>query len=109
MGSKTQTQEGAVMADELKAGDVVYVTKYALTQGIQTRRVKQVSPSGMIQVYLQAGERGFLFFSPRECHATTDAALARAREMKRKRLISLCKQVDKLRAMTFTIPDLEEA
>ena len=78
----------------------VYITKYALTQGILVKKVRDCG-NGMVEV-------------PTECcrcyhrpnwWTTPEEALARAKIMRTKKIASLRKQLAKLEAMTFQVPN----
>jgi len=77
----------------------VYVTKYALTKGVQKRRVKLTSVSGMVK----DSEEGHLYYhgKGKDWHYTLSAATKKAIEMKTKKVKSLKKQIHKLEALAF--------
>ena len=76
----------------------VWVTKYAMSgKGVipcEDARYSQV------ETMVVVGERFFLH-KP-DWHTTPEAAIARAEEMRTKKIASLKKQVAKLEAMTFS-------
>ena len=83
-----------------------WVTKYALTDGIQkvSGTVRHETSSDMLS-YI--GSR----YDLRECvhdndwHRTPEAALARAEEMRKNKIASLKKSIAMLEAMTFSVED----
>ncbi len=76
----------------------VYVTKYALTKGIQKCTVKTTSIDGMLEDvknpyrYYSGGEG-------KDWHMTLDKAIAKAIKMKNKKVKTLEKQIEKLKEM----------
>lgn len=81
----------------------VYITKYALTQGIYEVEAEDCG-NNMIKVPVKS--RGFNSFDyyhgeGREWHRTREAAIERAREMRDKKMDSLEKQMKKLTRMRF--------
>lgn len=81
---------------------IVYVTKYALTSGIQDRTLANVSENGnCAEVHRLPGEIGLILFWKPDWHETRKAAVARAEVMRQKKLVSLKKQIAKLEALSF--------
>lgn len=81
---------------EWQVGQTVYVTKYALTKGILTKRVREVAESARYLFLKVEGEQ-YSIYDPtrREVHATMDAAQAEARAMAERKIASLRKQMSK--------------
>lgn len=76
----------------------VFVTKYALTTGIF--EVEAKVSDGMAS--FKRGESYFMEFAHRnEFHLTREAAVARAEEMRIKKLQSIDKQIKKISAIKF--------
>ncbi len=75
----------------------VWITKYALTQGVR-------EASGSIYYrssnYLKADGFPWLITKP-DWHATKKEAIARAEEMRQKKILSLKKQIAKLEKLRF--------
>jgi hypothetical protein len=67
-----------------------YITKYALTTGIQT--VNMVAGPGTFENYHGEGK---------DWHRTMEGAIARAEVMRKKKIASLHRAIKKLEAMTF--------
>lgn len=77
----------------------VWITKYALSKGIKEKEVKQ-SDSFPETVYgkdLYESYHG----EGKEWHRTKESALARAEELRKKKIASLCKQIEKLEKLRF--------
>ena len=81
----------------------VWITKYALTSGIQEREVKQVCPTNqnMIELAPLDGECGPILFWKPHWHETREAAAAQAENMRVKKLTSLRRQIRKMEALRF--------
>lgn len=78
----------------------VWITKYALTQGIIEKEAELCeSYDGMIRV---SGKFSYyLHGEGKEWHRTKESAIARAEEMRQKKIESLKKQIQKLEEMHF--------
>lgn len=74
----------------------IWNTKYALTQGILEQDGEEVG-SSMVMV----GPLYYLHYEGRDWHRTREAAVARAEEMRAKKIASLKKQLKKLEGMKF--------
>lgn len=79
----------------------VWITKYALTSGIQERRLLEVCSERMITVVPPPGEYGCIFFHKPDWHDTKAEAVAQAEKMRVKKLASLEKQIAQLTALRF--------
>lgn len=75
-----------------------YITKYALTAGIYTREGEAEGK----HLSLNAGRSDAEFYHNSEFHETKEEAIARAEEMRDRKIASLEKQLDKLRSMDFS-------
>lgn len=77
----------------------VYITKYALTKGILIKDAED-RYEGMIRIkrsscfYTQ-------YFNVPDWHKTKKAAIKQANEMKKKKIASLKKQLNRIQALTF--------
>lgn len=74
----------------------VWVTKWTLSTGIEhcNVQIKSSSPCAWLDTVT--------CLSPGEYHLTREAAIAKAEEMRTKKIASLKKQIKKLEAMDFT-------
>lgn len=72
----------------------VWITKYALTDGILEREATGVYASGVVI------DGGLMFF-PNDYHYTQEAATLRAKQMQAKRIASLTKSLNKIKALDF--------
>lgn len=79
----------------------VYITKYALTVGIEEADA-ELWDSGMISVKPKASGYVTSYFHRDEWHRTKDDAIARAEVMRRAKIASLRKSIAKLETLTFT-------
>lgn len=80
-----------------------WITKYALTTGVYRITAEGTDCETMIS---DVGQRYQSHFHGNDWHLTESAALARAEEMRTKKIASLQKQIVKLRAMRFATIDL---
>lgn len=81
--------------------DKVWITKYALTKGISTREHVLVC-SGINDDMIVATEGHYQsYYHKPEWHETEESAIARAEEMRLKKIQSLEKQIEKLRKVKF--------
>lgn len=78
----------------------VWITKYALSSGIFTAEVKD---TGSTVVNVKGYYTGFY---GKDWHRTEKEAIARAEEMRAKRLQSLERQVKKISVLKFDIKDM---
>jgi len=78
----------------------IYVTKYALTQGIY--EVEAEDETGGIFVAFSGSNRSYTtYYHKGEYELTHAAAVTKANEMREKKIASLKKQIKKLEEMTF--------
>lgn len=81
---------------------IAWITKYALTEGIQCR---EVEGSAHDMVMDRSGNHPMFFHKVgREFHFTPESALHRAEEMRHKKIESLKKQIKKLEALKIVAP-----
>lgn len=76
----------------------VYVTRYALSQGVQNMEASGISGT-MASILLPQGYTDYVY-KP-HWHLVRSEALARAEEMRTSKIASLKTQLAKLEAMTF--------
>ncbi len=79
----------------------VFVTKYALTDGIKEREFSRYWMAGCAVVKVAGGLNGEMLLHKGDFALTSREAVERAETMKAKKLASLRKQIAKLEAMTF--------
>ena len=80
----------------------VYVTKYALTEGILTMEAEPCHVVTMIEVKPKGN--GFSqYFHNREWHTDLEAAKARAEEMRQNKIKSVKKQLKRLEEMEIEV------
>lgn len=77
----------------------VFVTKYALTVGIEEKTVEDVGDGAMRDI--GAGFTTYYHGEGRDWHLTIEGAKLRAEEMRTKKLASLRKSLAKLEALRF--------
>ena len=80
----------------------VFVTKYALTHGIEEMEVEDCG-NGLVKTPGSFSDGGGLYFHTegRDWHKTLDAAKVRAEDMRHTKLVGLRKAVTKLEKMRF--------
>jgi hypothetical protein len=78
----------------------VWITKYALTAGIEVAEVEAPEAKYPRMVVVRTGHCPQYFHLP-DWHTDRKDAVARAEEMRKKKVISLEKQLNKCRAMKF--------
>ena len=82
----------------------VWITKYALSDGIE-----QINSENMKMFGIEGGYLSFCryagsvpeVYSKGNWHKTKEAAIAKAEEMRQKKIASLKKQIEKLEGMKF--------
>lgn len=93
--------------DEKEKEFEVYITKYALTKGIFKKNAK-TSYSGLNNITVKVGTYLTYYHGEgKEWHRTRESALARAIHMRRRKIESLEKQIEKLENMTFEVKEDE--
>lgn len=82
----------------------IYVTKYALTEGIEVYERKEPSDdlNGMITVVNSKAMNKVSYFHGKDWHLTQSEAQDRAEIMRVAKIASLRKSIDKLEKMTFS-------
>lgn len=81
----------------------VFITKFALTKGIfeiEAERCMSVSPD-MIKDVAKVSSRYWYHGEGNEWHSTMESAIKKAKEMRKAKIISLQKQIDKLDKLKF--------
>ena len=79
----------------------VWITKYALSQGIFAVEGDPVGDG----LFRPAGEWHHYHGEGKEWHRTLESAVARAEEMRKAKIASLAKQIRKLDKLTFSTDD----
>lgn len=83
----------------------VWITKYALTSGIEeidSKNVKSFSINGTYLHFRRTGNNYCLeVYSKNEWCNRKESAIAKAEEMRKKKIASLKKQIEKLEKMKF--------
>ena len=81
----------------------VWVTKYALSQGIYSADVEETSSLGLVVQRQENGSYPMYYHEEgRDWHRTEEAAVIKANKMVTDKIVSLRKQVAKLENTTFT-------
>lgn len=75
----------------------IWITKYALTQGILEKDVIFYE-DGTVR---EAEGKFPIFYHRDEYHKTKESAIAKAEEMRKKKIASLKKQIEKMEKMKF--------
>ena len=85
----------------------VWITKYALSTGVYCAAVNSLEPSSIISIKNKNGLNGFSYFhgEGKDWHRTEESAIARANDMRNKKILSMKKQIERLAKMQF---DVEE-
>ncbi len=78
----------------------VFVTKYALTDGIQEGEADETVHGTSFLVKLP-GRHFHAYFSPRDCFTDYELAVKRANEMRVKKIASLKEKIAKLESRVF--------
>jgi len=85
----------------------VWITKYALTDGIVLVEAETTHSADMITYRPGSWGKQYAHGEGREWHRTPESALKRAEEMRTKKIASLRKSIAKLEAMKFEAPDAD--
>lgn len=75
-----------------------WITKYALTTGIQKCTVRALEHEGMVE---EVGARYTTYYHGKDWHRTREGAVARAKDMRAKKIASLRKKIVELEKLTF--------
>ncbi len=78
-----------------------WITKYALTSGIEEREVMMEYDDGMISVVNKGGYSEFYHGEGREWHRTKEDAVKSTEEARQKKIKNLEKQILKLKSLKF--------
>lgn len=82
-------------------GQTVWITKYALTKGIISAKVKKHSSSKFEYLYLENDSPNIIYDLGKNAFLTEDDAKVKARVMRDEKVESLKKQIKKLVSMEF--------
>lgn len=77
----------------------VWITKYALSKGIKEKEVEQ--SDSFPEIVRRKDFYDSYYGEGKEWHRTKESALAKAEEMRKKRIASLRKQIEKLEKLRF--------
>ena len=86
----------------------VYDTSYALTSGIEIRKLDEPVRLDFPKEMVRYRRPYAVYIIPSRWHTTKAEAIADAEALREKKIANLEKQLAKLRAMTFDVPDLPE-
>ncbi len=78
----------------------VWITKYALTSGIEKAQAKETSTPSMIEK-CNGGLQPYFHGEGRDWHRTRESAIARAKAMRAAKIKTLTASIRKLEKMTF--------
>jgi len=76
----------------------IWNSKYALTKGLLEQEAKEAGES-MVKV----GPWQYLHGEGREWHRTREQAVSRAEMMRKKKIVSVSKQLERLNALRFDV------
>lgn len=76
----------------------IYVTKYALTQGIVEHEAEESNGMAVVKATRLSYAQ---YFHNKEWHTTKEAAIEKAQEMQLKKILSLQKQIKAISEMEF--------
>jgi hypothetical protein len=79
----------------------IYVTKYALSSGISRYTLDRMFNEDAVVVHSLSGMNRREMYHKPDWHLTLDEAVARAKSMRHSKLISLAKQTEKMKALSF--------
>ena len=85
----------------------VWITKYALTDGIEeidSNQVKEFEITDMGYLYFRRNGKysyTMAIYSQKDWHRTKESAIKKAEEMRQNKIVSLKKQIKKLEEMRF--------
>lgn len=77
----------------------VWITKYALTRGILCKDARECTDADMVETIEEWP--GYFHGEGRDWHRTIESAVAKAEEMRNKKIHSLRKQIKRLENMKF--------
>lgn len=82
---------------------VIWVTKHALTRGRGIEKIEHAEiHDGSMVAYTAPSLRGDYYVHGHDWHRTEVAAIARANEMRLKKIASLKKQIERLEKLNFS-------
>ena len=81
----------------------IWNTKYALSSGITTHEVEEPNPTTPNLVVVEEANRFTLYLhgEGRDWHRTKESAVAKADDMRKRKIASLKKQIEKLEKLTW--------
>lgn len=79
----------------------IYVTKYALTQGIFAIEA-EILEGGYASQSRKSGEALKLFLSKSDYALTKDEALEKAEVLRKRKLVSIARTVNRIKSLDFT-------
>ncbi len=79
----------------------VYVTKYALSEGIREVECLRQDDNGLVKVSWPGAVGGWALFSKNDWAETKERAIAQADKKRSAKIASVKRQLAKLEAMTF--------
>lgn len=79
----------------------VWITKYALRSGIFSAEVEEEDENDTVVVRNDNSLNPYYHGDGREWHRTKESAIAKAEDMRKKKITSLKKQIEKLENMEF--------
>ena len=82
---------------------IVYITKYALTDGIIVAETadRAFEQSGMVVVQSKSGMNGKAMYHGKDWHRTLEDAVAQCESMRQRKIASINKQIERLEKMKF--------
>ncbi len=89
----------------MNEGDQVYLVRYALTEGLLAGKAVKTASQSADHIYADLQGRCFWGRIGRDIFADPADAIAAAEVMRDRKIKSLERQLAKLRAMTFSIPE----
>ncbi len=83
-----------------------WVTRHALTEGIKVVEAELISDISDNMITYDSGA-GKQYAHGNDWHRTSEAAMARAEEMRRTKIASLRKSLERFERLTFAVPNAE--
>lgn len=83
-----------------------WITKYALTGGIQLVDAEVCSDVNDNMISYGGGGFSSAYAHGKEWHRTPAAALARAEEMRKAKVESMEKSIERMKALKFVVPEV---
>ncbi|WP_449411123.1 hypothetical protein [Methylobacterium komagatae] len=91
-------------AADVKPGQSVFVTKFALSDGIVPTTVTAIK-NGIVFVAYHRHFCGEIGVTPSEYHTTREGAAKRAEQLRQMKVAGLRRQLAKFEAISFSAPD----